>query len=231
MNTEQMNTELIKAAGSFMTYSHLEMIVNILLGLILGIALSLVYRHTHTGLSYSQSFNNTLVLLSVVVSIVMMVIGSSLARAFALVGSLSIIRFRTAIKDVKDMAYVFAALTVGIAAGTSNHFLAIVATGFIGLIAIGLYKLNFGALYKSDFIIRFSFDQNYDSRAYMEEIQRFGKRSTLLHIEPTDGNILRLTYNITLKENELPDHLATTLGKIKGVSEVILIASKNDINY
>jgi len=227
-----LDSKIVEAAGSFLVYSYPEIIINMVLALILGIVISVVYRFTHTGLSYSQAFNQTIILLSVIVSIVMMVIGSSLARAFALVGALSIIRFRTAVKDAKDMAYVFASLTVGISAGTSNHFLAVSATVFVSIVAVVLYKLNYGALYKSDFLVRFRFDQDYDSHAYIEEIQKFSKRSNLLHIEPSgDGKTLKLTYNITLKDNETVNHLAKSLGRVEGISEVVLIASKNDIDY
>ena len=104
-----------------------------------------VYQYTHKGLSYSQSFTMTLVFVAAIVAVVMMVIGSSLARAFAMVGALSIIRFRTVVKDTKDTAFVFAALAQGMAAGTSSYFLAITSCAFITLIAVVLYKTNFGS--------------------------------------------------------------------------------------
>jgi uncharacterized membrane protein YhiD involved in acid resistance len=162
----------------------------------------------------------------------MMVIGSSLARAFALVGALSIIRFRTVVKDTKDTAFVFFGLALGMAAGTSNYFLAVAAGAFIATTAVVLYKLNFGALYKSEFILRFSFDQSHGSEHYRQVIDRHAKRSSLLHIEPLgDGNILSLTYDIILKEEAEASQFASHIGRVEGVSEVTLIASKNDVDY
>jgi uncharacterized membrane protein YhiD involved in acid resistance len=161
-----------------------------------------------------------------------MVIGSSLARAFALVGALSIIRFRTVVKDTKDTAFVFAALAVGMSAGTSNYFLGIVAALFISGMAIVLHRINFGALYKSEFILRFVLDQSYSSVAYLEYIKEYAKRSNLLHIEPSgDGNFLSLTYDLLLKDGASAEQFAKAVGKVEGVSEVTLIASKNDIDY
>ena len=119
-------TDLLSAQGNLFTYTYSEMIINILLAIILGFIISVIYRETHKGLSYSQSFTLTILFVAVIVAVVMMVIGGSLARAFALVGALSIIRFRTVIKDTKDTAYVFLALAVGMAAGTSNYFLAVI---------------------------------------------------------------------------------------------------------
>ena len=89
------------------TYDAVTVTYNLLLSCILGIIISTIYKITHKGLSYSQSFMLTIVFVTVVVCMVMMVIGNNLARAFALVGALSIIRFRTVIKDTKDTSYVF----------------------------------------------------------------------------------------------------------------------------
>lgn len=227
-----MENEILNAVGNSLNYTPFEIIVNMCLALVLGLIISWVYRYTHKGLSYSQSFTLTIVFVTVIVAIVMMVIGSSLARAFALVGALSIIRFRTVVKDTKDTSFVFAALAVGMSAGTGNYFLGIVAGFFISTVAIILHKINYGALYKSEFILRFVLDQAYSSAGYLEMIKEFSKRSNLLHIEPSgDGEFLSLTYDLLLKESANVEDFAKEVGKLEGISEVTLIASKNDIDY
>jgi len=118
------------------------------------------------------------------------------------------------------------------AAGTSNYFLALVSTLFVCVIALLTFKVNFGALYKSEFILRFTFNQDYDSAGYLETIQEHRKRSNLLHIEPSaDRQTIKLTYDITLKEDTTAEKMAGALGKIEGVSEVVLIAAKSDVDY
>ena len=102
-----------------------EILINLTLSFILGVVVSLIYKRTHKGLSYSQSFMITNIFVSVIVCMVIMIIGNNLARAFALVGALSIIRFRTVVKDTKDTAYIFWALAVGMASGTGSYFLAL----------------------------------------------------------------------------------------------------------
>lgn len=227
-----MENQLLTATGNMLSYSYQEMLINIVLAMVLGFFIAVVYRYTHKGLSYSQSFTQTILFVSVIVAIVMMVIGSSLAKAFALVGALSIIRFRTVVKDTRDTAFVFGALAVGMASGTSNYFLALTGAVFIILIALSLYKFNFGALYKSEFILRFTFEQDYDSSGYLKLINEHSKRSNMLHIEPSgDGQSLRLTYDITLKEDATAEKLTKALGQIEGASEVVLIASKSDVDY
>ena len=227
-----MEDALMNPQGNSLVYSNIEIIINILAALFIGVILSVVYRSTHKGLSYSQSFSQTIVFVCLIVAIVMMVIGGSLARAFALVGALSIIRFRTVLKDTKDMAYVFAALALGMAAGTSNYFLAGIGTLAVSVLAFALSISNFGAVYKSEFILRFRFDQNGDSEAYLKIIDDHCKRSNLLHMEPSgDNESLSLTYDVNLRDEKTASDLTKEIGNLEQLSEIVLIASKNDVDY
>ena len=227
-----MEQQLLNTAGSALNYGPYQIIINMAAGLVFGLIIASIYRMTHKGVSYSQSFTLTLVFVALIVAIVMMVIGSNLARAFALVGALSIIRVRTVVKDTKDTAFVFASLAVGMAAGTGSYFLAIAGTTFFSGAAVVLHRINYGALYKSEFILRFVFDQNFSSGTYLETIQEYAKRSNLLHIEPSgDGKYLKLTYDINLKEGATADRLATVMGETEGMSVVTLISSKSDVDY
>ena len=227
-----METIALNSEGNLLNYSNIEMIVNIILSLVIGVVMALIYRATHKGLSYSQSFSQTIVFVTVIVAIVMMVIGGSLARAFALVGALSIIRFRTVLKDTKDMSYVFGALAVGMAAGTGNYFLAVVGTIAISVLAVLLHRTNFGSIYKSEFILRFRFNNEGDSRSYLDVITELCKRSNLLNIEPSaDGGSLSLTYDIALRDENTPQELSKQMGRLEHVSEIVLIAAKNDVDY
>ncbi|HFD13397.1 MAG TPA: DUF4956 domain-containing protein [Crenotrichaceae bacterium] len=227
-----MDNILISPEGNLLNYSHIEMVINIVVSLAVGLILSVVYRSTHKGLSYSQSFSQTILFVALIVAIIMMVIGGSLARAFALVGALSIIRFRTVLKDTKDMSYIFAALALGMAAGTSNYFLAGIGALSITLLAYALYLTNFGAVYKSEFILRFRFTQSGDSGDYLNIITETCKRSNLLHMEPSgDNKTIGLTYDVNLRDESSAKDLLSRLGALDDISEVVLIASKNDIDY
>ena len=227
-----METMLISPEGNLLNYSYTEILINIIAAFAIGLLLSVTYRVTHKGLSYSQSFSQTVVFVAVIVAIVMMVIGGSLARAFALVGALSIIRFRTVLKDTKDMAFIFGALALGMAAGTSNYFLAAAGTALLILIAFFLYKTNFGAIYKSEFILRFRFLRSGNSEEYVNIINATCKRSDLLHMEPSgDNSNVSLTYDVALKDDISADDLTQRMGRLAHVEEIVLIASKNDVDY
>ena len=120
-----MENQLLDAMSGVFNYAPLEVILNSFVAFVLGLCIAYTYKKTHQGLSYSQSFVLTIIFVTIIIGFVMMVIGNSLARAFALVGALSIIRFRTVVKDTKDTAYVFMALAVGMGAGTGNYFIAL----------------------------------------------------------------------------------------------------------
>ena len=103
---------------------------------------------------------------------------------------------------------------------------------FFAASALVLHKLDYGALYKSEFILRFSFEQQHGSESYLNVIRQHARRFNLLHIEPSgDSAILSVTYDIVLQEGTDAGKFASLVGELEGISEVTLIASKNDIDY
>ena len=215
-------------------YHPSEILINLVLSFILGVLISLIYKKTHKGLSYSQSFMVTNIFVAVIVCMVIMIIGNSLARAFALVGALSIIRFRTVVKDTKDTAYIFWSLAAGMAAGTGSYFLAIAGSIIISGIALILFFTNFGSIIKSEFIVQFrinSNDPNITSQ-YNKLISDFTKSHTLLSSESSgDGQTIKVSFDVVMKEEMKQNELISKISKINGVSEVVIIAAKSDVDY
>jgi len=221
--------------GEKMTHIYLpsEIIINLIISFILGVVISLVYKKTHKGLSYSQSFMITNIFVAVIVCMVIMIIGNNLARAFALVGALSIIRFRTVIKDTKDTAYIFWALAAGMASGTGSYFLAIAGTIFLSGIAFILHFTNYGSIHKSEFILQFRTKvDDQQTPVYNSTVSNYTKTSTLLNAESSgDGKSVKLSFDIVMKEDKTQSEFVSNLSKIPGVSEVVVVASKNDVDY
>ena len=223
--------ELFKPAA---IYSPTQIVFNLLLSFLLGLLISLVYKKTHKGLSYSQSFMVTNVFVTVIVCMVIMIIGNNLARAFALVGALSIIRFRTVVKDTKDTAYIFWSLASGMATGTGSYFLAIMGNLILTLIAFTLYKTNFGSIVKSEFILQFRIKtgNNQTSEDYIKILSKHTKSHTLLSSESSsDNNSIKVTVDIVMKESENQNSLLSEISKISGLSEAVIIAAKTDVDY
>ena len=227
----QSSSDFFKS--EFLTYIYTpdEVLINLAAAFVLVMAIAFTYRATHRGLSYSQSFVLTLVLVGVITAMVIMVIGNNLARAFALVGALSIIRFRTVVKDTKDTAYVFFALAAGLAAGTSNYFIAFAGTAFLCAVSFVLDRVNFGSLYKSEFILRFRATVE-NAGDYNATIEEFATSSSLIHVQPSgDRTSNQLTLDIVMKKDVDPTELTSRLEAIEGVSEIMLIASARDADY
>jgi hypothetical protein len=221
---------LEQTAISFV-YQPVDILINLSMAFVFGLVVAFVYNRTHKGLSYSQSFMLTVVFVSIIVAMVMMVIGNNLSRAFALVGALSIIRFRTVLKDTKDMTYIFLSLAAGMAAGTSSYFLGFAGVIFFAIVAFVLHTTNYGSLYKSEFILRFRV-QTDNQAAHSSVINEFAKTANMLHIEPSgDGETTKITFDILMQKDKEPEELASHLTQIEGISEVVLVASKNDVDY
>ncbi len=215
-------------------YSPQSIIINLTLSFILGVIVSLIYKKTHKGLSYSQSFMITNIFVAVIVCMVIMIIGNNLARAFALVGALSIIRFRTVVKDTKDTAFIFWSLAVGMASGTGSYFLALSGTFIISVIALILHKTNFGSFVKSEFILQFILNDKLQetSEKYIKIIKKFTSSYTLLSSEnSSDSSKIKLNFDIVMKEDKEQTELLKELSKIKGISELVIIADKSDVDY
>ena len=124
----------------------IEAFAAIFLSFILTLIIAIVYRLTHTGARYSQSFVQTIIIMGVVVSVIMIVIGNNIAVAFGLVGAFSIIRFRSAMSDPKDIAFIFFGMAAGISSGLGYYMIAVLFTFSLVLIIFIIYSTNFGSV-------------------------------------------------------------------------------------
>jgi len=210
----------------------LNILYNLTLALISSISIAYVYKITHSGLSYSQSLTHTIVFVGVIVAIVIMVVSGSLSRAFAMVGAMSIIRFRTVLKDTKDVAYIFSSLALGMAAGIGSINIWLVGLIFTLFTISLLTYSNFGSISKSDYLLKLRLDKNIDTSIVNNILSRSCKLSKLLHAEPSEnGDFLLITYDLTLKDKIEIKNLVFDLNDHSGVSEITLIMSKNDVDY
>ncbi len=132
-----------------------EIIVNLLLSLACSFFITIIYRFSYKGPGFSDSFVNSIMFLSLITTLVIMVIGNNLARAFGLVGAMSIIRFRTAIKDTLDIVYIFFGLAVGMSVGVGYHKLAIIGSLIIGIILFAFNKTNIFTFRNDQYLLQF----------------------------------------------------------------------------
>ncbi len=198
-----------------------QVIINLITALIGGIIISYSYRYITKGLSYSPTFVRSLIILSLLTALVIMTIGNNLARAFGLVGAMTVIRFRTAVKDIQDIVFIIFSLAIGMAAGVNLKLIVIFASIFIGAIAIALNKSGFANPTKSQFLIQFLSSLDEDNPEYVNVFKKHCRKYSLIDMHSMDEkNIFEVSYNIVLKHKEDIHPFIKELSEQEGVSRV-----------
>jgi uncharacterized membrane protein YhiD involved in acid resistance len=207
-------------------------IENITVSLVCSLLIALFYRWTYKGTGYTLSFIHSLVILSVITAIVIMVIGNNLARAFGLVGAMSIIRFRTPIKEPMDIIYIFFSLAIGMAAGVGLHMIAVLGTMIVGSILLILTKTNLFSIRKEKYLLEFNYLQlgNPAEPPYIAIINLYCRRYNLINIK-SNGNEdqLELSYYVDVKNKNLNDKFIRDLNRIEGVFGINLYFNDENI--
>jgi uncharacterized membrane protein YhiD involved in acid resistance len=201
-----------------------DIILSLLLAFILGQVLAWVYYFTHSGLSYSRSFVQSLILITVVVAMVMAVIGNSIITAVGLMGALAIIRFRNIIKDTRDVAFIFCSLVVGMAAGSQRYATAIVGTVILSSIAIYLYLTDFGSHQPHNGFLRFSLRGHVGPDHPLTAIlKRFCGSFTLISVQDTGfGGPAEYAYQLMIRSAAGNEQMMSELEKVAGIESVSL---------
>jgi hypothetical protein len=199
-------------------------LLSLLLAFVLGQVLAWVYYVTHSGLSYSRSYVQSLILITVVVSLVMTVIGNNIITAFGLMGALALVRFRNVIKDTRDVAFIFCALVVGMAAGSHRYVTAILGTGFLSLISLYLFYTDFGAHEPHNGFLRFSLRGPLASDHPISGIlRRFCGSFTLISMQDSGfGGPAEYAYQILIRDTEQNEAFVAALEAVEGIENINL---------
>ena len=194
--------------------------LRLLLAFVLGIFIVNIYRWTHAKIP-QKSFTDTLIILCMLISVVMVIIGDSIARAFSLVGALSIIRFRTAIQDPRDIGFVFYALAVGMAIGAGNPSVAILATFLIGVIILGMYYWHEHYGNDNEFSLEFCLppDPRYEA-IYRSVFAKHLVYERLFEKRIKKSGIVELNFRVRLANPQCWLEFFNELSDIENVTEV-----------
>jgi uncharacterized membrane protein YhiD involved in acid resistance len=199
-------------------------ILSLLLAFVLGQALAWVYYFTHSGLSYSRTFVQSLVLITVVVAIIMAVIGNNIITAFGLMGALAIIRFRNVVKDTRDIVFIFCSLVVGMAAGSQRYAIAVVGTVILSLIALYLHLTGFGTHQPHNGFFRFRFAGPIDpDHPIPSTLKRFCSSFTLISVQDSGpGRPAEYAYQLMIRNARKNEQMLAELKRIEGVEDISL---------
>jgi uncharacterized membrane protein YhiD involved in acid resistance len=210
-------------------FSVLDIVIVMALSFILSAFIGWIYKITHRGTSYTQSFVFTLVLNGMVVALVMMVVGSNIARAFSLVGALSIVRFRNAVKETRDVGFIFFTMAIGMAIAIKFYLLAIAGAVVISLMIVVMMRLNWFERQMASQILRVQvpndlpFDNLFD-----KPFVRYTSTSELISVDTVHSGLLtELTYSIGMKKSNQIQAFLSELRNLNGNNKVTLIAGYN----
>lgn len=208
-----------------------DVIVNFLAAAVIACLIYISYRISHSGPVYSERFNVSIVMLTLVTTLVMNVIGNNIALSLGMVGALSIVRFRTAIKDPRDTAYIFWGIAVGICCGVSDYLIAA-----IGSALIFAFLILFGFIRDNG---RIMVIVNCEPAAG-EEVEKHmgnlfgGKAALRVHNRAvktqTEEFIYEISDNLLKKSEKRNGKLVKNLSGIEGGSSVSMVRQDDEIN-
>ena len=177
-----------------------------------------IYRVTYEGVDYSHSFAGCLVMISMVTTVVILVIASNIVLSLGMVGALSIVRFRTAVKDATDTAFLFWAIATGILCGTGYVTVSILATLLLGLLFVALQAVRKSVKKRGGYLLVARFDAESPAEAQIAKLPGYRMRNKTMTAEDTE-----LVAQVRLDSRGM--EMVDALRKLPGVREVSLMQS------
>lgn len=178
-------------------------VITIIIAVVFGMAIGFTYYKTQEE-NYQRSMAVTLLMLPVILSVIILFIGSNIARAFSLAGTLSIIRFRSAPGDPKDIGFIFFAIAAGLACGVGLYGYGVIFVAILCVIMIVVEKVNLFEKKSVQKTLKITIPENLNYQGVFDEIlKKYTKKYSLTRIKTTDlGSLFELCYNVVMLNDE-----------------------------
>lgn len=194
-------------------------IIVLLVAFIVSMIIYFTYKYTYSGVIYNPRFNISIVMITMITTIVMIVIGSNISVSLGMVGALSIIRFRTAIKDPRDSAFIFWGIVAGLACGTQNYYVVLIGSLFVCLILFAFKKF----MNRDNKYVLIIKGNGFNLKEVEDSIKKDVK-GYICKGKYIEKNRIELIYDIKF-EKEQNDKVIVNLYKIDGIETVNLVQS------
>lgn len=205
-----------------------DIFLHILSAAVISIAIYLSYWVSHVGTAYSKKFNVSLVTLTILTATVMTVIGNNIALSLGMVGALSIVRFRTAIKDSRDTTYIFWAIIVGICCGVGDYLVASIGSCVVFLVLLALGRVR----NENRMLLIIRADRNKSTDIEGAVFQQFGGKA-LLKVKNTTAVsgewIYEMSRSVYQRNYQKEREISDVLYAIEGTEYVNIVAQSDDI--
>lgn len=202
----------------------LQIILSLSITLLMAIFIYWIYKKTYNGVLYSKNFNTTLIMTALTVDAIMIGISGNIILSLGLVGALSVIRFRTAVKDPKDTAFLFWAITIGVINGVTYYELSLIASVFIGLV---LFVLSRSYSYEPAYMLVLKFKQGSYSKI-KPQLEKHFKKFTV-RSDSLKGDLVEKVIELRSDKTDF-DKALSEIRAMKEVDSSILLASNGDFS-
>ena len=197
---------------------------------VLSLLVGYVYKVTHAGPSYSQTTVHTMVIMAICVALMMQIIGTNIARAFSLVGALSIIRFRNAVKESRDVAFFFLTTAIGMACGTGFGAVALLFTLLACAILYALVRFNVGAKPAVEVLLKLLVDEKVDyQNAFNQAFYAHLQASDLLSVDSDGSGRIEVVWSIVPRKAGDEQALLADLKQIAPTAHAQLVLGHSQI--
>ncbi|MFO8027292.1 MAG: DUF4956 domain-containing protein [Opitutales bacterium] len=205
-------------------------LLGMLLSFVCGQTVAWIYMFTHSGLSYSRSFVNALVILPFLVCTVMMVLANNLVTAFGLMALFAIVRFRNILRDTLDTCFILSTITLGMACGTGRHGTAVAGLILLSLILLYLYFTSFGNRQRYDVILNLQWTRPLKELAELDRLlRRHSRVSTCASQRMLDGaDGADLSYRLLLRDPNRMGDLMSEVKAFDGTTRVTGLSAQNE---
>ncbi len=211
--------------GNIASFSLLDTVIALVLAFAIGLGITWIYKKTYSGVMYSASFSTSLIGLSVITTFVILAVTSNVVLSLGMVGALSIVRFRTAIKEPLDIVYLFWAIAVGIVLGAGMIPLALIGSVLLGTILL-IFSNAKG--FDSPYIIVLNCKNNSAEEQAISEITNSVKKYKIKS-KTVQKNNIELTIEIRLSgKNKNETVFLNKVSDIDGVNNVVLVNYNGD---
>ena len=203
-----------------------SMLLSLAVAFLIGLFIIYVYRKTYTGVVYSKAFSLCILMLAMVTAMIIRTISSNISLSLGMVGALSIVRFRTAVKEPVDTGFMFWGITAGIMAGAGLYLIAIIASLGIGVLYFVTYLMGFKVSNRYLLVLKYEASAHNEVLRKLKTLKKFKVRSKSIF-----GSEVELSLEVDLKENKKGSVETTIVDQFSGVDGVInasLIAYQND---
>lgn len=200
------------------------LILSLFISLAIGLFIYFVYKFTYSGVTFNRNFGATIIMTTLVTSIIMMIIGSNLALSLGMVGALSIIRFRNAVKDSRDIAFIFWSVSSGLAAGAGIYSIAFLGTLFLGIFVIIFNILGFSS---KTYLLILKTEDGLDNEVLANVLDE-NTRKYRMRMKNSSNSMSEIIYELQpIRGTE--ETMVGKISSIEHIKSVNLVSSNEDL--